>query len=166
MRLFVAVDIDAVARGRIEAASNELRRVMERARSRARVGWVAPDRLHLTLQFVGEVSEIAGAEVAARLGPPFDQLAFALRFGSVGMFPPTGRPRVVWLGLERGAGDLASLQAAVARRLEGVEFRRESRPFSPHLTLARFKDGGVAGRSRAHRQRASRVRGGSVPSTT
>ena len=72
----------------------------------------------------------------------------------LGTFPPTGPPRVVWLGLEQGARELASLQAAVARRLERIEFRRELRPFAPHLTLGRIKEGGT----RADRERIAGAR--------
>jgi 2'-5' RNA ligase len=153
MRLFVAVDIDDATRRRIEHMTDGLRRVVERAGRTARIAWVPPDRLHLTLQFVGEVSDAVGGEIVARLGAPFDRPPFELRFGPIGMFPSTGPPRVVWLGIEEGAGELVSLQASVARRLEGVPFRREPRPFSPHLTLARFKEGGT----RADRNRIAGV---------
>jgi RNA 2',3'-cyclic 3'-phosphodiesterase len=154
MRLFVAVDIDDVTRRRIERTTDSLRRVMERARSPVRIAWVPPDRLHLTLQFVGEVRDDVGGEIAVCLETPFDQSPFELRFGPLGMFPVTGTPRVVWLGLEQGARELSSLQAAVARRLERIEFRRESRPFAPHLTLGRIKEGGT----RADRERIAGAR--------
>jgi RNA 2',3'-cyclic 3'-phosphodiesterase len=60
---------------------------------------------------------------------------------------------VVWLGLDRGADALAALHEEVQRRLADVPFRRESRAFSPHLTLARFKHGGT----RVDVERISRV---------
>ena len=154
MRLFVAVDIDDVIRRRIERTTGSLRHVIEQAGSPVRIAWVPPDRLHLTLQFVGEVSDDVGGEIAACLEAPFDQTPFELRFGPLGMFPPTGLPRVVWLGVEQGARELALLQAAVARRLEHIAFRRESRPCAPHLTLARIKEGGT----RADRERISGAR--------
>ena len=154
MRLFVAVDIDDATRRRIERATDGLRRVLEQARSPVRIAWVPADRLHLTLQFVGEVSDAVGGEIAACLEAPFDQSPFELRFGPLGMFPRTGLPRVVWLGIEQGATELTSLQATVARRLERIEFRRESRPFAPHLTLARIKEDGT----RADRERIAGTR--------
>jgi 2'-5' RNA ligase len=153
MRLFVAVDIDDRTRGGVARAIDALRTAMEAAQSSARVSWVAPDRLHLTLQFIGQVSEDTAAAIEARLGPPFDLPAFEMRLGSVGTFPTGGRPRVVWLGLDRGADALAALHEEVQRRLADVPFRRESRAFSPHLTLARFKHGGT----RVDVERISRV---------
>jgi RNA 2',3'-cyclic 3'-phosphodiesterase len=143
MRLFVAVDIDDRTRGGVARAIDVFRTALEAAQSTARVSWVAPDRLHLTLQFIGQVSEDTAAAIEARLGPPFELPAFEMRLGSIGTFPPGGRPRVVWLGLDRGADARAALHEEVQRRLADVPFRRESRAFSPHLTLARFKHGGT-----------------------
>jgi RNA 2',3'-cyclic 3'-phosphodiesterase len=143
MRLFVAVDIDDRTRGGVARAIDALRTAMEPAQSSARVSWIAPDRLHLTLQFIGQVSEEAAAAIEARLGPRFDLTAFEMRLGSIGAFPRGGRPQVIWLGIDRGADALAALHEAVERRLADVPFRRESRAFSPHLTLARFKRGGT-----------------------
>jgi 2'-5' RNA ligase len=153
MRLFVAVDIDDRTRGGVARSIDVLRTALEAAQSTARVSWVAPDRLHLTLQFIGQVSEDTAAAIEARLGPPFELPPFEMRLGSIGTFPPGGRPRVVWLGLDRGADALAALHEEVQRRLADVPFRRESRAFSPHLTLARFKHGGT----RVDVERISRV---------
>jgi 2'-5' RNA ligase len=153
MRLFVAVDIDDRTRGGVARAIDVLRTALEAAQSSARVSWVAPDRLHLTLQFIGQVSEDTAAAIEARLGPPFELPAFEMRLGSIGTFPPGGRPRVVWLALDRGADALAALHEEVQRWLADVPFRRESRAFSPHLTLARFKHGGT----RVDVERISRV---------
>ena len=153
MRLFVAVDVDDRTRGGVARAIDVLRTALEAAQSSARVSWVAPDRLHLTLQFIGQVSEDTAAAIEARLGPRFDLTAFEMRLGSIGAFPRGGRPQVIWLGIDRGADALAALHEAVERRLADVPFRRESRAFSPHLTLARFKHGGT----RVDVERISRV---------
>ena len=143
MRLFVAVDIDDRTRARVAGVIDGLRTAMEASRSATRVSWIAPDRLHLTLQFIGEVSEDTAAAIQARLRPPFEHRAFELRFARVGTFPPGRRPRVVWLGINQGADGLAALHAEVQRRLEDVAFPREARAFAPHLTVARFKHGGT-----------------------
>jgi 2'-5' RNA ligase len=153
MRLFVAVDVDDRTRARVSRAIDALRREMDASNSAARVSWIAPERLHLTLQFIGEVSEAVTAAIETRLRPPFDLHTFEMRFDRVGTFPPGGRPRVVWLGIDRGADGLAALHEEVQRRLADVAFRREARGFSPHLTVARFKHGGT----RADTERISRL---------
>src|SRR4051794_22869127 len=143
MRLFVAVDVDDRTRARVARLIETLRAGMAQPRSVARFSWIPPERLHLTLHFIGHVTDTVGDEICARLRTPIDQAPFELRFDRVGTFPSPARPRVVWLGIDRGADGLAVLHAEVARRLGDVPFRRESRAFSPHLTLARIKDGGT-----------------------
>jgi RNA 2',3'-cyclic 3'-phosphodiesterase len=143
MRLFVAVDVDDRTRARVARVIDALRTGMEATASAARISWITPDRLHLTLQFIGAASEDLAGAIQGRLGPALDVPAFELRFGRIGTFPPGGRPRVVWLGIDRGADGLRALHAEVDRRLADVPFPRESRTFSPHLTVARFKHGGT-----------------------
>jgi RNA 2',3'-cyclic 3'-phosphodiesterase len=141
VRLFVAVDITDEVRAAAANAVDGLRRAAASG-SGARVGWVAPDRMHITLEFIGDVSDPVGADIVGRLGAPFADAPFTLEFGGVGLFPPSGRPRVVWLGLLQGRAELQQLRAEVVTRLDGVPYRREHRPFSPHLTLGRFKEDG------------------------
>jgi RNA 2',3'-cyclic 3'-phosphodiesterase len=143
MRLFVAVDVDDRTRARVARLIETLRAEVAQSRSVARFSWIPPERLHLTLHFIGYVTDTVSDEIQASLRTPIDLAPFDLRFTGVGTFPSPGRPRVVWLGIDRGAEGLAALHAEVARRLEHVSFRRESRAFSPHLTLARIKDGGT-----------------------
>jgi len=59
----------------------------------------------------------------------------------MGAFPDEQRPRVLWVGLHDESGALKGLQADVEKWMEGLGFARESRPFSPHLTLGRVKEG-------------------------
>jgi 2'-5' RNA ligase len=143
MRLFVAVDVDDDTRAGIGRLIDALRAGAEKRSPGARISWIPPDRLHLTLQFVGEVPDDVADVIASKLRPAFDRAPFAMGFGRIGTFPASGRPRVVWLGVERGAEDLSALQADVTGRLTDVPFRRESRAFSAHLALGRFKDGGT-----------------------
>jgi 2'-5' RNA ligase len=137
-RLFVAVDLDARTRAEIAEVSLALRSSLASGPSRARVTWVHADRLHLTLEFLGEVDE--GTEQRARLAllEPLPIHAFNLLFSGLGFFPTSGSPRVLWLGIAEGLADLRSLQVEVRRRLG-----RSGKPaeaFNPHLTLARFRD--------------------------
>ncbi|MFQ5883156.1 MAG: RNA 2',3'-cyclic phosphodiesterase, partial [Candidatus Methylomirabilales bacterium] len=57
----------------------------------------------------------------------------------LGTFPPKGRPRVVWVGVEQGAEEVVKLQGRVEEVLLPLGFPREERPFHPHLTLGRVK---------------------------
>ncbi|HEV2281128.1 MAG TPA: RNA 2',3'-cyclic phosphodiesterase, partial [bacterium] len=108
-----------------------------------RFRWVSPSHLHLTLQFLGDIpaAEVAEAVEAARAAagatPPF-----AISFAGVGAFPSTAAPRVVWVGVTRGAERLAALAGSLARALRDRRFSLDPRPFAPHLTLARARGTG------------------------
>jgi 2'-5' RNA ligase len=105
-----------------------------------RVGWVAAPLLHISLHFFGELSE----EQVRRLSDDLADMgatAVKARTGGVGRFPP-GRgvpPRVIYLALERGAEEVAALQARYVARIAALGHGAEARPFVPHLTLARVK---------------------------
>jgi 2'-5' RNA ligase len=140
MRLFTAIDIDDALRDRIAGAVGSMRSRLDPAVS-DRLAWVRPESWHITLVFIGEVPDAVGADVAGRIAAPFEVPAFQLVFGQPGLFPPRGRLRVLWVAVEQGSEDLVAVHQVVLARLEGVRFRRESRPFSPHLTLARVRPG-------------------------
>jgi 2'-5' RNA ligase len=144
VRLFAAVDLDDVVRREVAATIDALRARFERQRGARRMRWVSADRLHLTLLFVGYVPRGTGQAIAERLKAPLSVPAFNVAVGGLGTFPETGGPRVVWLAITEGAAALQGLAREVAARLAEVEFRREARPFSPHLTLGRFKERGHA----------------------
>jgi 2'-5' RNA ligase len=138
VRLFVAVDLDDDVR-------RDVGRVIQRLRSETRddrvlrISWVAPERLHLTLHFLGEVNDPTAARVVESMAPPIDLRAFNLAFGEVGTFSSRGRPNVIWLGITEGRAPLIELHDLVGRRLKAVGCALEDRPFSPHLTLARLR---------------------------
>ena len=138
MRVFAAVDPDPTVRAAAERAA---RAVADRLDSGApeRVRWVAPERLHVTLRFLGEVTEADARAVRAALRAPFETGAFLARVSRLGCFPPSGPPRVLWLGIGEGSHGMAALRAELDRRLASAERRPESRPLRAHVTLGRMK---------------------------
>jgi RNA 2',3'-cyclic 3'-phosphodiesterase len=143
MRCFVAVDLSDEAREAIAAAQARLRATAPRAE----VGWIDPAKMHLTLEFLGEVAEqqrggIEGAlaDVAARHAP------FALTAGGAGTFPGPSRPRVLWVGLAAGLREIGLLAADVERACAPLGFPPEGRPFRGHVTLGRVRNPRGVGR--------------------
>lgn len=141
MRCFIALDISPEARRTVARLQSALARFEEALRM------VRPGSTHLTLKFLGNVPDervAAVAEalsVAARAVEPFD---FYVTGG--GCFPPRGTPRVVWAGVRETTGRLATLQRRIEEAIEPLGFPREARPFHPHVTVARVRDGrGVGG---------------------
>jgi len=166
MRLFTAIDIDGTLRERIAGAVECMRARMDPTVA-DRLAWVKPESWHITLVFVGEVPDGVAADIAERIAAPFDSSAFRLVFGQPALFPPRGRPRVLWVRVEQGSEQLAVLQQSVVARLEGVPFRREVRPFTPHLTLARVRprSSGVS-RDRLEDLRVDRLGGCTIDHVT
>ena len=141
-RLFVAVPLSEAARLAVSAVVDQIRAGEPEGRG---VRWVRLDGLHLTLRFLGPTSEArvsavaAAAAVAAARSEPFD-----IRISGADAFPPVGRPRTLWLDLDRGVDHLAALAARLDDALVDAGWERERRPFRAHLTLARA-DGVRAG---------------------
>jgi RNA 2',3'-cyclic 3'-phosphodiesterase len=136
VRLFVGIEIDNTVRARAAAIARSAQAVLDPVLA---IRWVAAENLHLTLWFLGEVSEPRATAILTAVGPPFDVSAFDLRIGGFGAFPRSGTPRVLWLGVEAGQHSLAALHAELIPRLHPLGFEPERRPFSAHLTLGRVK---------------------------
>jgi 2'-5' RNA ligase len=134
MRTFVAIDIADAVRARIEEVTRSLRGRLAGAR------WVPAGNLHLTLRFLGETSEPALAELRAGLAAAAGRSpAFELLYCGLGFFPSARRPRVFWVGVEDTPPALVAVQEEVEKLARGLGFEPETRSFSPHVTLARFK---------------------------
>lgn len=136
MRVFFAVVPSKPTLEKIAAVADVLRR---RARSDD-IRWVLPEQLHFTVKFLGEQSEerVAEAILAGRKAA-LACAAFELSFGGLGAFPHVARPRVVWLGVSAGGAPFGELARKLDRELSKIGFEPESRPYVPHLTLARTK---------------------------
>jgi len=103
--------------------------------------WVDPNSIHLTLKFLGNVSvdkidKIARAMEEATEG----MLPFHLEVSELGVFPNLKRVQVVWVGIGGEVGKLVQLQKRIESNLAPLGFAPESRPFTPHLTLARLRN--------------------------
>jgi RNA 2',3'-cyclic 3'-phosphodiesterase len=146
MRLFVAIEIDQAIVDAVAGTIDELKSRIERLAPRARITWATPDRLHITVKFIGNTHEQATHAIRTALAPTLDVPRFDLRVEGMGAFPPKGAPRVFWAGLTAGRNEALDVERHVSSRL-GTLVPVEDRPYSPHLTLARVKD--PAGLSRA-----------------
>jgi 2'-5' RNA ligase len=134
LRSFIAVELSPNVRARAAQLIKAL------SAAEAKISWVQPQNLHLTLVFLGdvpleEVPQICHAmnRAVAEL-PPFD-----LEVRGAGAFPDAARPRTVWLGVRRGEEEMIALHASLETALADVGYRPEGRRFRPHLTLGRVR---------------------------
>lgn len=103
-----------------------------------RARWEDRDRLHVTVRFIGEVD----GGTKRRLEDALDTVRhppFVLSVAGVGLFPPGGKPRILWAGLE-GAAPLHELYGRIERALTIAGLEPEGRKYTPHITLARLRD--------------------------
>ena len=145
VRAFVAIELDAEVRTALGGLQGRLKRA-----PLAHLGrWVAPDGIHLTLMFLGDVPLARLPELEQALRRACAGTApFEIAVSGLGVFPNAQRLRVIWVGVEEASGALGRLQSAVERELNRLGFRPEGRGFTPHLTLARIRDQ-APGRERA-----------------
>jgi len=135
IRSFLAFELPLRIKERVGQISNELRQ------SRLPVRWVKVDNIHLTIVFLGSVTEETIAGVKLKAGSITERFsAFPIRLNGVGAFPNLRRPRVLWMGLDGEIEGLSDLRDELQEALVEFGFKPENRPFRPHLTLGRFKD--------------------------
>ena len=134
MRAFIGIELpDEVRR-----ALAQLQRELQAAR--ADVKWVEPKNLHLTLKFLGEISEAQRQGVEACLKRiASQQPPFTLQLQGVGAFPSVESPRVVWVGIAQGKEEVRALAERIEQEATTLSLRQEERPFSAHLTLGRVR---------------------------
>jgi 2'-5' RNA ligase len=129
MRLFIALDIPQQIRAGIAEYRERAHALAPDAR------WARIEGLHVTLKFVGEVSD----EVAQQMKSALAQVKaapFEVKFEGVGFFANEKGARIFWVGVDGGAA-LPRLAASVDAALEKMGIKREEKDYHPHLTLAR-----------------------------
>lgn len=149
IRAFLAVELSQKLRAEVALAQQELKQRFEPEMKRdMRISWVQPAKIHLTIKFLGDVDEqfiepLRGV-VERTIG---SQPSVNMPLERLGAFPRPHSPRVLWVGpsenWERGVEGkrVAQIHRAIEQACEDVGFLRETKPFSPHLTLARIKAG-------------------------
>jgi 2'-5' RNA ligase len=134
LRTFIAIELGAEVRERVIELINQLRRELPDMRA----SWSRENNLHLTLKFLGNVPVADIPRVSDAVASATKSVSsFELTFSGCGTFPPHGRPSVLWIGTQ--ASGLQALHAAIDQELDAAGFPRESRPFHPHLTIARLR---------------------------
>jgi 2'-5' RNA ligase len=140
VRLFTGIELGDAVRAKAAAITSALQERVQRNAPHARVTWIAEDRLHLTVRFIGEVDDPLGGRIIGALRQPLPVPPFTIGFGALGAFPPKGAPRVIWIGVADGREDVVRVESAISDRLADLGIAKEDRPYRPHLTLARVRE--------------------------
>lgn len=139
LRLFLAIPVPPDVQAALAALMTELRRSLGREGG---LKWVAPENLHLTLRFFGELPEAAVAEIHSRLGAAMAGfIPFPVVCRGLGGFPPERPPRVIWVGMESEGDRLPQLQQRVVEATADLGQPERTESWTPHVTLARVRPG-------------------------
>jgi 2'-5' RNA ligase len=137
IRSFVAIELS----GEAKKGLTRLRKELERDEHRF-VKWVDPGGIHLTLKFLGNIPSKRVTEITEAMKKATQGISpFPLEISGLGAFPSLKQARVLWVGVGGELDQLSTLQQNIDSALAALGFAREERPFVPHLTLARVKEG-------------------------
>lgn len=134
MRTFIAIGLPLNLRRKLDRISQDLRRKC------SGVKWVDPEKIHLTLKFLGNVE----VEKLPRIKAVLDEVTrhhcpIKVEVGGLGCFPNLRRPRVIWVGIKNQEEKLGKLAKDIEDKLAELGFQPEKRKFNGHLTLGRVK---------------------------
>lgn len=133
IRAFIAIDLPPEVLHCLDDVSQQLKQEL----GGAPVRWVPVENIHLTLKFLGDVSESNIDMLTDFLQSTVSNVKqFEFSVGGLGAYPKPHRPRVIWVGVE-APPELMTAQRSVESEMSRLGYARERRPFNPHLTLGR-----------------------------
>jgi len=136
IRAFIAIDIPDDVRIAVEEAQKRLKQTPVGVK----ISWTKVANLHLTLQFLGDLEEVAVDKLKPALQlVAAQQQPFEVSVGGAGAFPDEKRPRVIWIGCGDTGNTLQTLARAVHGAVQPFGFTPEHHEFSAHLTLGRIR---------------------------
>ena len=136
-RIFLAIDISDAARDSCAAHIAALRSTFPQVR----VGWERREKLHVTLKFLGSVSDGMLDELKVRVEEIAEKYASCdLRLHGTGVFPGVSRPRILWIGTDDSSGILNRIHGDLENACEVIGFEREAKRFHPHVTIGRVRE--------------------------
>jgi RNA 2',3'-cyclic 3'-phosphodiesterase len=136
IRTFIALELPSELKRALAGLQENLRSRTDCVR------WVNPENIHLTLKFLGPTEEALVEPIGMVLSNLTRGAApFRLEVAGLGAFPNPRNPKVIWVGMPGGLKELSVFQQQLEDALAHAGFAREKRPFSPHLTLGRVKEG-------------------------
>lgn len=137
IRCFIAIGLPEEAKRGLAMLKKELEREEHKF-----VKWVEPGGIHLTLKFLGNIPAKRVTEITEAIEKATQVISrFHLEISGLGAFPSLRQARVFWVGIGGEVDKLSGLAQNIDSALAAIGFAEEERPFVPHLTLARIRQG-------------------------
>ncbi|MGM0411315.1 MAG: RNA 2',3'-cyclic phosphodiesterase, partial [Bacillota bacterium] len=134
MRLFIAINISDRSRKLINNKINILKEEIKE-----NIKWVDKENWHITIKFLGEVKENKIDNIKNKIKNLSEYEKFYLQFNKINAFPNLNYPKVMYLAINKSQGILKNIHKEIENELLKINFKKEDREFTPHLTIARTK---------------------------
>ncbi|WP_020589320.1 RNA 2',3'-cyclic phosphodiesterase [Desulfobacter curvatus] len=133
IRCFIAIVLDGPTKGKLRWVQNDIRATGVHA------GWPSAQNFHLTLKFLGNISEQTLPCIKTMLSETItDKTCFDITFNRLGVFPNVRHPKVIWIGPDKTSSKLITLQRDIDLKLDRCHQFIKEKKFSPHITLSRI----------------------------
>ena len=134
MRTFIAIELHESIRSYLSNVQKQL------GSTGADVKWVAPQNIHLTLKFLGEIDNLKLENIIKILeGCVTDRKSFPVSVSSIGAFPKLNYPRVIWAGIDKGDKEIKQIVKFLEEKIQKIGIPKEERAFSSHITIGRVR---------------------------
>jgi 2'-5' RNA ligase len=134
IRSFIAIELSPQIQQHLKETVNGLK-----TKGANGIRWVDPEKIHLTLKFLGDLSLQSLNELSDTLQKNIPVQSFSICVQNLGVFPNPRRPRVIWVGIAKSES-LTRLQSLIENICTQIGIAPEERDFSPHLTLGRISN--------------------------
>jgi len=135
MRLFIGIPLE-------ERVKSDIVNLQEKFRSAGKIKWVGKENLHVTVKFLGETFESSIESIKSAMDKSIAGIeSFHITINKVLGFPSIKRPKVIWANVDKNAEIIEKIFMDLEDGLSGFGFAKEERKYTPHITMARVKDG-------------------------
>ena len=135
MRLFLSINFSNRNKKLIQNKVDLLKTKIDE-----KVKWVKKENWHITVKFLGEVKSDRLARVKNKINEIKSYESFYFQISNVSAFPDLNYPKIVYMGINRGKEKLIEINKELEEKLAELNFEKEKRSFTPHLTIGRSKD--------------------------
>lgn len=135
MRLFIAIPLSLKTKDSIHILQNKLKQ------SKTDINWVSSANTHITLKFLGEISESKIKDISESIKKEAESnYSFVSKITDLDSFPNSTFPKIVWLGLDKLSEEkIKKIALNLENDLEKKGFKKETRNFTSHITIGRIK---------------------------
>ena len=132
-RVFIGIPIG----GKIKSILPSLKTSIHSSRDIIR--WIPPENIHLTLSFLGNISDQDIPNIVQSLENCITSKYFKIIIESTGVFPSVNYPKILWIGIGKGADELTLLQKEIERSVRKFKEISRKEKFKPHITIAKIR---------------------------